>query len=177
MLDLMYKRRSIRQFLNIPVEKEKFDQLVKASLLAPSSRGTCSQKFIAVDDRAVLERLSQAKEHGSAFVSNAPLAFVVAADTDISDVWIEDAAIAASYIQLEAQSLGLGSCWSQIRKREHETGISSDQYIKDLLNIPKEYSVVCIIAIGYPGESKPEHTDRDLNRNRASHNNYKYKYQ
>lgn len=177
MLDIMYKRRSIRQFLNTPVEKEKIDQLVKASLLAPSSRGTCSQRFIIVDDKDVLEKLSRAKEHGSSFVKNAPLAFVIAADTDASDVWIEDAAIAAAYIQLQAQSLGLGSCWSQIRKREHETGIDSSQYIKELLNLPQEYNVLCIIAIGYPGERKPEHTDRDLNRNRALYNNFKNKYQ
>jgi len=176
MNDLLYQRRSIRAYQSTSVEDEKVRELIKAALLAPSGRGVNSQRFIVIDDRDLLEKLSKAKELGSAFLKDAPLAFVVLGDTNLTDIWVEDACIAAITIQLSAQSLGLGSCWTQIRNRKHSDQKMAEEYIQELLSIPKEIRVECMIGIGYPDESKSPRNESDLGFEKVSVNNYNNKY-
>ena len=109
-LPLIQKRRSIRKFQEKPVENEKIEMLIEAALRAPSSMGCNPWEFIFVTDQTSLERLSKAKQHGSAFLRNAPLGIVICADPNKSDVWVEDASIAATFLQLTAESAGLSSC-------------------------------------------------------------------
>jgi nitroreductase len=161
-MSLIRKRRSIRKFKTTPVEPEKVDILVEAALRAPSSRGLQPWEFVAVTDKDLLEKLSRAKPHGSAFLENAPLAVVVCADPDKSDVWIEDCSIAAIFVQLAAESLGLGSCWIQIRNRLHDDALTAEAYIVETLQIPKGRKVEAIIAAGYPDEEKPPHEKEGL---------------
>jgi len=85
--------------------------------MAPSSRSRRPWEFIAVTDKEKLEKLSKIREHSSDFLAGAPLGIVVVANPKTCDVWIEDSSIAAIIIQLSAQSLGLGSCWIQVRER------------------------------------------------------------
>ncbi len=162
MLDLLNKRRSIRQFQCRPIEKEKRDLILEAALRSPSSRNFTPWEFIVVSDPQRMEAISRAKEHGSAFLKGAPLAVVVCADPEKSDVWIEDCSIAAILIQMTAQSLGLGCCWVQIRRRMHDAGKSSEEYLKQLLDIPERFTVEAIIGIGYPDEVKPGHPKESL---------------
>jgi len=79
----------------------------------------------------------------------APLAVVVCADETKNDVWVEDCSIASILLQLTAQTLGLGSCWIQIRKRMYSDELSSEKYIQNVLNIPENYRVLSIITMGY----------------------------
>lgn len=116
-MSLIQKRRSIRRFLAKQVEPEKMDLLAEAALRSPSSRGLRPWEFIFVTDRSLLEKLSRAKSYGSSHLKNAPLAIVVCADPAKCDVWIEDSSIASTFIQLAAESLGLGNCWIQIREK------------------------------------------------------------
>ena len=118
-LPLSQKRRSIRKYQKSPIESDKVQALVEAALLSPSSMAARSWEFVVVDDPDLLDKLSKAKPQGSAFIKNAPLGIVVCADPERSSPWIEDASIACTYIQLTAESLGLGSCWIQIRNRMH----------------------------------------------------------
>ncbi|NLP43441.1 MAG: NAD(P)H nitroreductase [Peptococcaceae bacterium] len=173
MLDLLFQRRSIRKYKDVKVEKEKVEQLVQAALLAPSARSVYSQRFIVIDDKDLLNRLSKAREQGSSFLKDAPLAIVVLGDSSVIDVWTEDATISATMIQLVAESLGLGSCWIQIRNRQHSSSKTSEEYIQDILEIPSEIRVQCIIAIGYPGEEKPPRSQKDLNYDRVFYNAYR----
>lgn len=84
------------------------------------------------------------------------MAVVVMADPLASDVWIEDASIASIMIQLQAEDLGLGSCWIQVRERFTATGMPSGEYVHTLLDIPLQLQVVSIIAVGHKGmERKP----------------------
>ena len=161
-LSLIQKRRSIRKYLENPVETEKIDQIIEAALRSPSSRGFNPWEFIVVTDKNLLEKLSNAKPHGASFLKNAPLGIVVCADPEKCDVWIEDASIASIFIHLAAESLGLGSCWIQIRKRMYDRTITSDDYIRDLLNIPKKLNVESIVAVGYPAEKKSPHRKDEL---------------
>lgn len=161
-LSLIQKRRSIRKYLEKPVEAEKIDALVEAALRSPSSRGFNPWEFVVVTDKTLLEKLSKAKPHGASFLKNAPLGIVVCADPEKCDVWVEDASIASIFIHLAAESMGLGSCWIQIRKRMHDQTTTAQAYIRDLLNIPENLNVEAIVAIGYPGEKKPPHLKEEL---------------
>ncbi|MGB9080168.1 MAG: nitroreductase family protein [Desulfuromonadaceae bacterium] len=154
MIELLRKRRSIRKFTDDKVSPEARQTLIEAALRAPSSRGNNPWEFIVVDDPELLRQLAMAKEHGSEFLKNAPLAIVVCADSAQSDVWVEDCSIAAIIIQLTALSLGLGSCWAQIRNRPHNKDASAERYIQELLGLPERMQVECVLGIGHPDEKK-----------------------
>ncbi|MDZ7315285.1 MAG: nitroreductase family protein [candidate division KSB1 bacterium] len=153
MIDLLRRRRSVRRFERRPIEEEKRQILAEALLRAPSSRDRRPLRFTFVDEPELLKQLSRAKRHGSAFMAGAPLAVVILADEAVSDVWIEDSSIAAILLQMTALSLGLGSCWVQIRLREHDSQQSAEDYVHAVLGIPASLRVGCIVAIGYPAES------------------------
>jgi len=97
--------------------------------------------------------LSYCKEQASQFIADAALAVVVVADPLASDVWIEDASIASIYLQLQAEDMGLGSCWVQVRERFTASGMPSGEYVHEVLDIPLQLQVLSVIAIGHKGWS------------------------
>jgi len=161
-MELITKRRSIRRFTADKIEAQKVELLKEAALRAPSSRGVNPWEFIFITDRDLLAKLSAAKPHGSTFLKDASLGVVVCADPEKSDVWVEDASITTIFIELAATSLGLGSCWIQIRERMHDETQTAEAYIAHQLNIPSHLKVESMIAIGYPAETKPPHTKEEL---------------
>ena len=170
--DLIEKRRSIRRFLDRPVEPEKIDLLMEAALRAPSSRGLQPWEFVVVDDRSLLEALAACKPHGAGFLAQAALGIVVCADPERCDVWVEDSAIAVTYIQLMAVELGLGSCWIQVRKRTHADGSPARNHIARHLGLPDRLEVEAMIAIGYPAEPKSGHPRGSLLFDRVYRNHF-----
>jgi len=175
-LSLLTKRRSIRRYRENPVEAEQVDMLVETALRSPSSRGFNPWEFIFITERDLLDTLSKAKPHGASFLKNAALGIVVCADPEKCDVWIEDAAIASIFLHLASESMGLGSCWIQIRKRMHNQTKTAQEYIRELLNIPENINVESIIAIGHPAETKPPHRKQDLQYEKVHHNQYGKSY-
>ncbi|MBS1259508.1 MAG: NADH dehydrogenase [Candidatus Scalindua arabica] len=169
---LIQKRRSIRKFQKNPVENEKIEILIEAALRSPSSRGYNPWEFIVVTEPDLLERLSSAKIHGSQFLKNAPLGIVVCADEDKCDVWVEDCSIASTFIFLASESIGLRSCWIQIRERMHNETITSEEYVSEVLGIPSRLKVESIIAVGYPDEKKPPHKKEELQYEKVFLNQY-----
>ena len=83
----------------------------------------------------MLAKLSVCKPAGAAFLKDCALAVVVLANVMESDVWVEDASIASIYMQLQAEDLGLGSCWCQIRNRQMEDDTDAAQYVRGLLDV------------------------------------------
>jgi nitroreductase len=153
MIELLRTRRSIRKYSSQGIDNALLDILKEALLRSPSSRGFNPWEFIFVTDSVKLKQLSLCKKNGSSFVKNAPLAVIICGDTTRTDVWIEDCSVASIILQLTAHSLGLGSCWIQIRNRQTAIGESSDEYIKKLIGIPSGFAVESIISIGYPDET------------------------
>jgi nitroreductase len=151
-MTLLRARRSVRAFAARPIEAEKVELLKEAVLRSPSSRNLDPWSFVFVDDKELLAKLSTAKPHGAAFLKGAALGIVVCADASVCDVWVEDCAIASLLAQLAAQSLGLASCWIQLRLRQHRGGDSSEAYVRQVLGLPDSLNVESIIAIGYPAE-------------------------
>ena len=162
MLDILRNRRSIRKYKDQEIEKDKIEQLKEAALRSPSSRGINPWRFIFVTGRAKLEELSKAKQSGSSFLKEARLGVVVCAAGGESDVWVEDCSIAAIILQLAGCSLDLGSCWIQIRNRMHSSGQTSEDYIKQVLGLPQNLVVECMIAFGYPDEDKEPVSNEQL---------------
>lgn len=158
--DLIKNRRSMRKFTDQELTQEEVVTLLKAALMSPSSKRSNCWQFIAVDDKETLEKLARCKESGAAFLAEAAMAVVVTADPLTSDVWIEDAAVATLMIQLQAEDLGLGSCWVQVRERFTASGMPSGEYIHALLDIPLQLQVVSVVALGHKGmERKPFNED------------------
>jgi nitroreductase len=171
-MDLIRSRRSIRRYADRPVEDEKIDLLVEAALRSPSSRGFNPWSFVVVREQQTIAALAQAKPHGASFLAKAPLAIVVCADPAISDVWVEDASIATVYLHLAATDLGLGSCWIQLRKRDHGDGGSARDYVAGQLALPDGLEVLAIMAIGYPQEEKRPHSMESLQMEKVSWERY-----
>ena len=154
--ELIKNRRSMRKFTDEELTQEEVVTLMKAALMAPTSKRSNAWQFVVVDDKETLQKLSRCKEQASQFIADAALAVVVMADPMVSDVWIEDASIASIYLQLQAEDLGLGSCWVQVRERFAAPGVTSNEYVHDVLDIPLQLQVLSIIAIGHKGlERKP----------------------
>jgi len=154
LIELLRKRRSIRHFKDVAIEKDKADLLKEAALRAPTSKNLHSWEFVFVDDKDTIGKLSEVRGQSSYFLKGAPLCLAVIGREDVNDTWIEDASIAAIIVQLTALSLGLGSCWIQIRNRMHSDDESAESYVKSALNIPEQCRVVCLVALGYPDEKK-----------------------
>ena len=154
MLDAVRNRRSIRHFQDRPVEPEKIELLQEAMLRAPSSRNLKPWRFVFVTHAESLAALAHVRPQYAESIGRAPLGVAICADSSVSDCWIEDASIAAATLQLAAADSGLGSCWIQIRARQHEDGLPAQDHVREILGLPEELSVLCLIAVGYPAEEK-----------------------
>lgn len=164
MIDLLRSRRSIRRYAPRPIEPDKQALLEEALLRAPSSHHHRPWEFVFVEDRETLGQLARAKPHGSSFLAGAPLGIVICGDSSLSDIWVEDCSIAAILVQLTAHSLGLGSCWVQIRARMHDDTTPAGDYIRRLLDIPPRLEVLAVIGAGYPAETRPGRPTEELLR-------------
>ncbi len=158
---LFFKRRSIRKFTTEPISEAHIKELQRAALCAPTSKNCKSWEFVFVDNKETIKALSESKESGAQFLEGAPLAIVVLADTQKTDVWVEDTAIAATFIQLQAEALGLGSCWAQMRLRG-TTNTPATDTIKQLIGAPSNLEVECVIGIGHKDQQRSEYTDEKL---------------
>lgn len=170
--ELIKNRRSMRKFTGQELSQDEVVALLKAALMSPSSKRTNPWQFVVVDDRDTLKKLSFCKDMGAAFLADAAMAIVVMADPLASDVWIEDAAIASLMIQLQAEDLGLGSCWIQIRERFTTDGTPSNEFVHDVLDIPLQLQVLSIVAIGHKGMERKPFNEEHLQWEKVHINKY-----
>jgi nitroreductase len=157
---LITARRSTRRFTKQLISPEKVQKILQSALLAPTSKNCKSWEFVAVEDRAVLRQLSVCKDDGGAFLEGCALAIVVSGDRTLTDAWIEDASVAATCMQLQAEDLGLGSCWCHVRNR-FAGDANAEQFVRDLLGIPDRFGILCIIGLGI---KERERTPHDLSK-------------
>ncbi|MGI5824253.1 MAG: nitroreductase family protein [Bacillota bacterium] len=163
LLDVLQKRRSIRKFTPRKLTAAETEILTKAVLLAPTSRDLQPCEFFFVADEAKIKALAKVKSGGTAPLSTAPLAVVVTADPEKCDVWTEDASIAAYTLLLQAEALGLGATWVQIRKRNSTEG-DAEINVKKLLALPENLRVLAVVCIGEKAEEKAPRADESLRR-------------
>lgn len=150
--EIIHKRRSVRKFTDKSVPQEVVERLLEATLAAPSSRNTRSTRLLVVANSDTLARMAQMRDYGSAFMANAPLAIVVLGDATV-DLWRENCAISATFLQLACVDEGLASCWVQINGRPRlkdapDAGKATD-YLRTFLPIPEDCEALCVIVLGY----------------------------
>ncbi len=152
--ELLVRRHSIRRYKNETIPAEDVTTILEAALLAPSSKSARPWQFVLVENKEDLARLSECKANGARPIANCALAVVVCADPSKSDMYLEDMSIAAAYMQLQATALGLGACWIQVRNRFAADGEDAQTIVREILGIPEELVVECIVTIGHPDEQR-----------------------
>lgn len=151
---MLFERHSIRKYKAQPLSADDVKQILEAGLLAPSSKSSRPWEFVCIEDRDMLVKLAECKPAGARPIAGAKLAVVICADPEKSDVYIEDCSVAASYMQLQATALGIGSCWIQIRNRLSADDNPSQDLVQALLGIPASMQVVAILTFGYSDEQR-----------------------
>ncbi len=146
-IDLARSRRTSRRFSSVPLSDEEKKLILEAGSLAPSSRGLKPVRLFPLDDRSSIEGLAGCRPTGTAALETASFAVIVTADSGMSDTWVEDSSIASIMMQLEAEDLGLGSCWIQVRMRG-DGNISAESFVRNAIGIDEDLSVLCILAFG-----------------------------
>lgn len=151
MLNAILHRRSVRQYTDEVIPEDRLNSILYAGLAAASSKNRRPCEFVVVRDKEMLARLSDCRPSAGNLLSRCDTAIVVAADSELADVWVEDAATAITQMHLMADALGVGSCWLQVRLRTTPDGSRETQsVIRELLGIPARYSVMAILTLGMP---------------------------
>lgn len=162
-LDLCKKRRSIRKFTDEKVLDEDLEYILKCALLSPTAKNLDCKKYVVVRDKDMLKKLSVFKKGTARFLENANVAIVVLTNREIAEnTYSQDASITATFIQLAAESLNLGSCWANVLEQRNAEGELGHKVIRNLLNIPEKYNVECIIGIGHKNEVRSAKKELDF---------------
>ncbi|MBR4696576.1 MAG: nitroreductase family protein [Selenomonadaceae bacterium] len=161
LFELVCQRRSVRRYTGEKVSDDVVREILKIALLAPSSWGRHPVEFVVIRDRATIEAVARCKRMGAGPLPTADVAIVVMADTADCELWIEDAAVASTYILLAAEQFGVGACWIHMRNRQGQRK-SADEEIRQILGVPDKFSVLNVVALGQKGEKKSPRTEKDL---------------
>lgn len=146
-LDVIFTRRSIRQYTDEPVREEQVKTLLEAGMNAPSANNRQPWHFIVVDERQKLNAIMEVHPY-SKMLAQAPLAIVVCADTTRSErYWQQDCAAATQNILLASRALDLGSVWLGVYPKEVRT-----KGIVRVFGLPEHIRPLCVIAVGHPAE-------------------------
>lgn len=166
MIEAIKNRRSVRKYLNKPVEDNKIKEMLESARLAPSGNNTQPWKFIIIKSEEMKTKVMKAS-HNQSWMMEAPVFIVCVADIstrinakniildenssedDLKKI-IRDTAIATENLVLEAEYLGLNTCW---------IAWFTQNEIRKSLNIPNDKYVIAIITIGY-GAEKPNQRPR-----------------
>jgi nitroreductase len=158
---LVRSRRSIRRYLDKPLEREKILACIEAARLAPSADNVQPWRFLIIDDPELKARFAQKVFSGiyfiSKFAAKAPVLIMILARLDIianrigkqiQDVsfYLIDIGIAGEHIVLKAEELGLGTCW---------IGWFNSRKARKFFKIPRKYKIVSLVAVGYY-EKRPQ---------------------
>lgn len=158
MIQAIKNRHSHRSFKDREVEEEKLEEILKAAAYSPSARHAYPWSLVVVRDEETRKKLSEVTPYAG-FIAESPVAVVVASEE--TNEWVEDCSIAAEHLQLEATEQGLGACWAHVREHKGKEG-DAEETVRELLSLPEDYRVLCMIAIGYPSKEKPPHSESEL---------------
>lgn len=151
--NILNSRRSVRKFSPVKVEREKLERIAQMALQAPSSRNTRSTRLVIVEQKEILEKLSTMRDYGAAFMKDAAAAILVVGDKEASDLWLDNCVITATILQLAVVDEGLASCWVHVNDRPclkaEPEGAKADDYVRELLDLPARYGILCAVALGY----------------------------
>ncbi len=162
LLNLMLHRRSVRNYTEELVKEEDLKQILQAGLLSPTGRNKKPWEFIVVQKKDVLEKMAASRVAGAGMLAGAAAAIVVLGDEEKTDVWTEDCSIAMSNMHLMAASLGVGSCWIQGRLRAASEGVTTEDYLRELLSFPENLRLEAILSLGMPAKDVNPHSMEEI---------------
>ncbi|MHB8278662.1 MAG: nitroreductase family protein [Candidatus Humimicrobiaceae bacterium] len=149
-MEIIEKRKSIRSYKNISVEKEKLDYVIEAFRKAPSAKNLQPWKLVIVTDKDIIKNLVVACRNQT-FIGEAPIVIVACAKEEEAygtmggylNSFPVDIGISFEHIMLAAAEQGLGTCW---------IGAFSEKAVKDIIGVPENVKVVALTPLGYPDE-------------------------
>jgi len=157
-LELVRKRRSVRNYARTPVPRKIIDRCLEAARLAPSACNSQPWTFIVLDDRELIAACADKVFSGiysmNSFVTNAPALIVVITERSRysavlggylrgTQYSLIDIGIACEHLVLQAAEEGLGTCW---------IGWFNETRMKELLGLPRSARIDVVISVGYPSE-------------------------
>jgi nitroreductase len=166
--ELVQKRRSIRRYIEEPVERDKILLCLEAARLAPSADNAQPWRFLVLDDVNLIHKFCNEVFSGiysvSKFAKKAPVLIVILVRLNIiahrvgkqiQDIHFHllDIGIAGEHIVLQAEELGLGTCW---------IGWFNKRKARKILKIPRKYKIVSLLSLGYY-EQKPSRQKKRRN--------------
>jgi nitroreductase len=159
--ELVGKRRSVRKYLDKPLEREEILACLEAARLAPSAENVQPWRFLVVDDPDIKNRFASEVFSGiysmSRFAGRAPVLILVLGRLDLVanrlgrrvqgvPFYLIDIGIAGEHLVLQAEELGLGACW---------IGWFNIRRARKFFKIPRRYKIVCLLSLGHP-ETRPQ---------------------
>jgi nitroreductase len=165
--DLLVKRRSVRDFQGKGISLESIREIIRDSCLAPSSGNGQPWKFVIVNSKEWMKRLSdESKKNilssiemnpGSPLEKyevalrnpdfnvfyNAPCLIYIGCSKDVRSAQV-DCALAASYLMFSAAAKDLGTCWIALG------GEIKDLALRREIGMPEDYQIIAPIILGYP---------------------------
>ena len=144
-------RKSVRAFLDKPVEDDILERILDAARCAPSARNAQEWRFVVVRDRAVRERIASEAAR-QPFIGTAGILLACCAVTDGrimrcgQPAYPIDVAIAMDHLSLAAAALGLGTCW---------IGSFDEELVRQILGIDAGVRVVQLMPLGWPVDPSP----------------------
>lgn len=151
-LEAIATRRSIRKYLDIPVEWDKVGQILEAGRLAPSAGNVQEWRFIVVTKPEIRKQIAESAL-GQHWIETAPVHIVIASLTEKIKIHygmrgerlysIQDCAACAIHMMLAAKEFGLGSCW---------IGAFDEAKIQRILKMPDDVRPQMILTLGYADE-------------------------
>ena len=141
---LIKSRRSVRSYTNAPVENEVIRETLECARLAPTAMNLQPWLFGAVREKETLKTLADITDHGK-FIDGAAVCFAVFGEKN-AKYYLEDCCAATENMIICLQGYGIGTCWIAGDKKEYA------EPVRTLLNVPDHYTLVSLIAAGYPME-------------------------
>ena len=150
-LELMRKRRSVREFTADDVDEDTLETLLDAASVAPSSLSRRPLHYVLIRDGAVKAKLAGALRVRP-YIEQAPVVVVVCGDPKLSQTWELGASAAIENMLLAATSLGLGGVW--VGPKGSTMWEESVHVLREATGIPKDIDVLALVCIGHPAEEK-----------------------
>jgi nitroreductase len=150
-MEAIRSRKSVRSYLDRPVDGATLGRVMEAARLAPSARNDQEWRFIAVRDKDMRERIA-VEAARQPFIAKAAVLLACCAQSDGrlmrcgQPAYPIDVAIAMDHLSLAAAAEGLGTCW---------IGAFDEEMVKKFLGIPPAVHVVQLMPLGWPVDPAP----------------------
>ena len=161
-IEALLTRRSIREFLELPVVAEHEELLLRCAMTAPTGYNQQSWRFVVVRDAQTRAALAAAS-HWGGMLAQAPVVIAVcgdlAAERHRGQYWVQDASAALENILIAAHALGLGAVWVGIHPREERV-----RRVKEALGLPDHVEPLGLVGVGHPARRTPPSSRMDWDK-------------